>query len=142
MKRTNNLFLWRYDFSIKIVLLFFCNFISFFSLNSQNVVIKGKVTDTFKNPLAYSNILAEPIGESQLEYAFTDDNGYYKLILKKNEKYTFRLSYIGYQSKIFNLNVANDTLIDFQLIESLETLSEIKIDASVALSFKKRHNHL
>lgn len=121
----------------KLILIITLYTIAVFSVNAQNVVIKGKVTDTINRKLPYANILAEPIGASQLEYAFTDNKGYYKLILKKNEKYTIRVNYIGYQPKIFNLNTVKDTLINLQLIESLEILNEIKIDASVALIFKK-----
>ncbi|WP_397447665.1 carboxypeptidase-like regulatory domain-containing protein [Polaribacter sp. R77954] len=111
--------------------------ITFFSLNSQNILIEGKVSDTIKKPLTYANIIAEPLGLSKMVYAFSDNEGYYKLYLKKNEKYIVRVSYIGFKPQKKYLQFKKDTLINFKLIENTESLKEIKIDASLALSFKK-----
>lgn len=113
------------------------NFLIFFSSYSQSITINGTVTDTLNKPLSYANIIAEPRGTSKAIYAFTNNYGYYKLNLKKNEEYNFTVSYISYYPKTFALYTKSDTLINLKLIETTETLNEIQIDASVALTFKK-----
>ena len=107
------------------------------SLKAQNIELRGKITDTLNKPLAYSNIIAEPKNSTKISYAITDNFGMYKFNLKKNELYTIRISYIGYKPKTLTSAFNKDTIINYQLIESSETLGEIKIDASIAINFKK-----
>tara|TARA_R110002072_G_scaffold99971_21_gene219925 strand:+ start:2889 stop:5573 length:2685 start_codon:yes stop_codon:yes gene_type:complete len=117
-----------------ILCLFF-----FFNINlfSQSVVIKGKVLDSLKMPIPFSNILAEPKNNGALEFAITDDIGNYRLNLQRDNTYLIKVSYLGYKSKILKLTAKKDTVINFLLNERVELLEEIKIDAKLAVSIKK-----
>lgn len=120
----------RFLFAIIFMFLFGSSF-------SQSIKVKGKVVDSLKNPLAYANILAEPIDNSKIVFAITDESGEYQLRLVKNLNYKIKISYLGYKPKIVSLKTEKDTVLDIILSEGIEVLDEVKIDAKLAVSIKK-----
>ena len=58
--------------------------------------MSGKVTDSIGTPLELANIILINSESNSLEtFAMSDDNGNYKLSLKKNTIYNLQVSYIG-----------------------------------------------
>ena len=104
---------------------------------SQTVKIIGKVVDSSNKPLAYTNIIAEPIENLKVSFAITDELGRYTIKLQKNKKYKLKISYLGLKSKTITFLAQKDTLQNFVLDEKNEVLDEVKIDAKLAVSIKK-----
>ena len=58
--------------------------------------MSGKVTDTLGTPLELANIILIDSESNTLEtFAMSDNQGVYKLNLKKNNNYNLQVSYIG-----------------------------------------------
>jgi hypothetical protein len=106
---------------------------------SQQITVSGKVTDTLQNPLSYSNILAIPESENEdVRFAITENNGSYKLGLKKNQSYKLTVSYLGYTPQSINITTTNQDLIkNFILQENPNQLDEVTINYTPPVSVKK-----
>jgi len=104
---------------------------------SQSIKVEGKVLDSLQKPLYYANLIAEPTDSSKIEFTVTDELGRYQLKLKKGKTYEVKVSYIGYKSKNIKVKALKDTIINFELNESIEVLDEVKIDAKLAVSIKQ-----
>ena len=75
------------------LLLFFCG------LSFSQVKLEGKVKDSIGNPLELANVIAINKATSALDsYGITNDEGKYRLDLKKNTAYSIQVSYIGMKS--------------------------------------------
>jgi len=62
-----------------IFFLFVCN------LQTQKITLTGTAKDILQNPLSYANVLSKPKEVSKnSQFAITDNEGYYKLLLNKN----------------------------------------------------------
>ena len=74
-------------------------FLLFLFTNSiifSQIKMSGKVTDSIGTPLELANIILINSESNSLEtFAMSDDNGNYKLSLKKNTIYNLQVSYIG-----------------------------------------------
>lgn len=57
----------------------------------------------------------------------TEYNGYFNLVVRDNP--SLRVSFIGYEDQVLNLNAGNDTIIDVALSRNVEQLSEVTISA-------------
>lgn len=101
-----------------------------FTLNlySQKYSLTGIVTDSLLKPLAYTNILAKPLSkELDMAFAISDEKGRYKLVLKANESYTVTVSYLGFQSKNFDINLDTNITKNIYLKPSTNLLDEVII---------------
>ena len=79
-----------------ILLLFFLMFTIIFY--SQKVTLSGTVKDSLQNSMPYANVIAKPKDVSKnLQFAITDNEGYYKLLLQKGDSITISISYLGYK---------------------------------------------
>ena len=108
--------------------IYFIFFLSFFSISlmGQKSIIKGIVTDaTNKEPLIGATI---SIGGSG---TVTDFDGNYSLELE-NGNYTLNVSYVGYESKDFNLEMKGDQTFDISLDSDL-VLKEVVVSADIAI---------
>ena len=74
-------------------------FLLFLFTNSiifSQIKMSGKITDSIGTPLELANIILINSESNSLEtFAMSDDNGNYKLSLKKNTIYNLQVSYIG-----------------------------------------------
>lgn len=62
----------------------------------SQIKMSGKVTDTLGTPLELANIILIDSESNTLEtFAMSDNQGVYKLNLKKNNNYNLQVSYIG-----------------------------------------------
>ncbi len=100
----------------------------------QTVVFKGTVTDSLQNPLAFANIIAEPITETEMRFTMTDEEGRFQLKLEKSHTYKIRISFLGYKTETFNLKTIKNSYKNIVLTESSEMLSEVKINAKLAVT--------
>lgn len=117
---------------MKKLLIFIFYFIYTLKLSSQEITLSGFVKDSLQNPLPYANVLATPKDVSKnLKFAITDDEGYYKLKLKKGDTLTVSISYMGYIPNNFEFIASKNTKKDFISQQSSEQLDEIIIEMPV-----------
>ena len=65
----------------------------------SQVKLEGYVKDSIGNPLELANVIAINKATSALDsYGITNDDGKYRLDLKKNTTYSIQVSYIGMKS--------------------------------------------
>ena len=90
------------------------------TLGFSQLRMEGSVKDSLNNPLELANVILINKETSALEsFAISDENGEYKLSLKKNTAYNLQISYIGMES-ISKLIQSNESNLkkDFILYES------------------------
>ena len=98
------------------------------SFYGQTYEISGVVTDNLTNTLPYTNILAKPISsEIEMAFAITDEQGRYKLELRKNELYTVTVSYLGFQPVNFEIKLTENVIKNIQLQPATNQLEEVII---------------
>mgnify|MGYP006157354813 FL=1 len=112
-----------------IVLLFTVS-----SLFAQKIVLKGTVKDSLTNALSYANVIAKPKDVSKnLQFAITDEEGYYKLFFSKGDTVTVSISYLGFKKKEYLFKAKENTTKNFILQASEEQLDEIVIEMPVTV---------
>ena len=112
-----------------IVLLFTVS-----SLFAQKIVLKGTVKDSLTNALSYANVIAKPKDVSKnLQFAITDEEGYYKLFFSKGDTVTVSISYLGFKKKEYLFKAKENTTKNFILQASEEQLNEIVIEMPVTV---------
>jgi len=104
------------------------------SLFSQEITLKGTVKDSLQNPLTYANVIAKPKDISKnMQFAITDNKGYYRLLFKKGDTVTISISYLGYKPIDYQFIANADATKNFSLIQSEEQLDEIIIEMPVTV---------
>ena len=84
--------------------------------------------------MPYANVIAKPKDVSKnLQFAITDNEGYYKLILEQGDSITISISYLGYKPIDYLFNALKDTKKDFILQQSSEQLDEVIIEMPVTV---------
>ena len=69
-------------------LLFILIFSSSTIVFTQKVTLSGSVKDSLQNPMPYANVIAKPKDVSKnLQFAITDNEGYYKLFLAQGDTF-------------------------------------------------------
>ena len=109
----------------------------FIKLEAQTTIFEGKIKDITGNPLSFANIIADPQENISIQFAISDDNGYYKLNLEKDKTYTITVSYLGCKSKTLEITAINNTTKNFTLEENTETLNEVNINYIPPITVKK-----
>ncbi|MCD8268007.1 MAG: carboxypeptidase-like regulatory domain-containing protein [Parabacteroides sp.] len=95
----------------------------FHSLSAQ--VIKGEITDTNRQPVAYANIVALQPGDSAfVQGTVSDESGLFRLEIPGKNTYIIKVSCIGYQTEYRN---SNEGIGTFMLKEDMQILSEVEI---------------
>ncbi|WP_026776272.1 carboxypeptidase-like regulatory domain-containing protein [Polaribacter sp. Hel_I_88] len=116
--------------NLLIILIFFISNFCF----SQKVTLTGFVKDSLQNPLPYANVIAKPKDVSKnLQFAISDNEGYYKLILTEGDSITISISYLGYKAIDYKFVALKDTKKDFRLQQSSEQLDEVVIEMPVTV---------
>ncbi|WP_456376134.1 carboxypeptidase-like regulatory domain-containing protein [Lutibacter sp.] len=102
--------------------------LSMFGLKAQTIVIKGTVKDSLQKPLTYANVIAKPQNSTiNLSFAITDEQGRFKLELKKGETYTIEASFLGYTTQGFNIKGIESATKFFILKQASQQLNEVVI---------------
>ena len=98
---------------------------------SQNVKFEGTVKDTLGNPLEMANVIAFKKGTKFLQsYSITDSKGNYRLTLEQDQEYTFKVSYLGFDTKNIDITLdSTSTSLEKHIIlkESRESLGEVEL---------------
>ncbi|WP_397444698.1 carboxypeptidase-like regulatory domain-containing protein [Polaribacter sp. R77954] len=102
--------------------------------NAQKVTLSGTVKDSLQNPMPYANVIAKPKDVSKnLQFAITDNEGYYKLLLEKGDTITISISYLGYKPIDFEFVAQKSIKKNFVLQQSSEQLDEVVIEMPVTV---------
>ena len=98
---------------------------------SQNVKFEGTVKDSVGNPLEMANVIAFKKGTKFLQsYSITDSKGNYRLTLEQNQAYTFKVSYLGYDTQNIEVSIdESSTAFEKHIVlkESRESLSAVEL---------------
>lgn len=104
------------------------------ALFSQKITLTGFVKDSLQNSMPYANVIAKPKDVSKnLQFAITDNEGYYKLLLEKGDTITISIFYLGYKPIDYQFIALKDTKKDFVLQQSSEQLDEVIIEMPVTV---------
>ncbi|WP_425656744.1 carboxypeptidase-like regulatory domain-containing protein [Tenacibaculum ascidiaceicola] len=116
------------------IVLFVCSLLLLNSLQCQNISVSGIVKDSIENPLSFANIIVKPRKVSQkIIFVLADENGRYRLKLKKNRSYTISVSYLGYETTTFNITPAENITKHIVLKEAKNQLDEVVIELPVTI---------
>ncbi|WP_435253833.1 carboxypeptidase-like regulatory domain-containing protein [Tenacibaculum sp. A30] len=108
-------------------------FFSVFS-NAQTIVFKGVVKDSLQNSLSFANVIAKPKKATEnMRFAISDEEGNYRLELKKDNNYTISVSYLGYETTSFNITLVENTTKHIVLKEAKNQLDEVIIELPVTV---------
>ena len=118
-------------FYFSILFMLFC------TLSFSQVKLEGYVKDSLGNPLELANVIAINKATSALDsYGITNDEGRYRLDLKKNTTYSVQVSYIGMKSlsqivETTDSNVTQDfTLQEDNALDEVELTYEMPVTIS------------
>ncbi|MDG1778056.1 MAG: TonB-dependent receptor [Flavobacteriaceae bacterium] len=116
---------------LSTLILFVCG------LSFSQVKLEGKVKDSLGNPLELANVIAINKATNALDsYGITNDEGKYRLDLKKNTAYSIQVSYIGMKSMTQSLEtgvsnaIQNFTLQEDNALEEVELTYEMPVTIS------------
>jgi hypothetical protein len=96
-------------------------FVQITSVLAQQTVITGKVTDaTTGDPVPFANVVVKDadIGTT------TDFTGYYKISSDQSID-SLTVSFIGYRSKTKPISIEGKQVVNFQLVEHVQSLDEV-----------------
>ena len=101
---------------------------------AQKVTLSGSVKDSLQTPMPYANVIAKPKDVSKnLQFAITDNEGYYKLLLEKGDTINISISYLGYKPVNYQFVALKSSKKDFVLQQSSEQLDEVVIEMPVTV---------
>lgn len=96
----------------------------FFSLNAQNISVKGNVIDENKEPIYGASIILK----NTTKGTTTDENGYFEITASKNEVLQF--SFLGFKKQ--EIIIKDASFISIQLQPDSQELKEIFVVSSVS----------
>ncbi|MCH3881783.1 MULTISPECIES: carboxypeptidase-like regulatory domain-containing protein [Tenacibaculum] len=104
--------------------------------NAQ-ITLTGVVKDSIGNPLEMSNVLALNKSTNKMEsYGFTDASGRYKLSLSKNTTFAIKISYVGYITAEFDVDVKEEKLTKNVTLKEDNSLDEVNITYKMPVTIK------
>ena len=115
-------------------LLFFAFLVFCKTGHSQAIKLTGYIKDSLNNPLPYANVIAKPKDISKnLQFAITDNEGFYRLVFQKNDTVTISISYLGFTTVHFDFIAKESATKDFIMQHSAEELDEVVIELPVTV---------
>jgi len=103
-------------------------FLLIFSFSYSQIRLEGHVKDSLGNGLELANVIAINKATSALDsYAITNEDGRYKLNLKKNTIYSIQVSYIGMKSAAERLETLTSDLTKDFVLEEDNLLDEVEL---------------
>lgn len=123
------------DFFCSYKKLFFLVVVLFSSstIFAQSLSITGKVFDkTLNEDMIGANVLLYRLPDTaQVNGTVSDIDGTYRLSNVRQGKYLMKVSFIGYQMEVRNIQVAEENLsqINFELVEDAKVLQEVQVQA-------------
>jgi len=107
--------------------LFFLLLLDLFHIAyAQKAILKGYIVDKKSGEA----IIGVNVYDSNSKVGCTTNKfGYYSMLLNKNMDYNFQFSYIGYNSKIYNIKIITDSILNIELQNATTNLSEVIVSA-------------
>jgi hypothetical protein len=103
-------------------------FLLIFSFSYSQIKLEGYVKDSLGNGLELANVIAINKATSALDsYGITNENGRYKLNLKKNTIYSIQVSYIGMKSAAERLETLTSDLTKDFILQEDNLLDEVEL---------------
>ncbi|MFL2622265.1 MAG: outer membrane beta-barrel protein [Flavobacteriaceae bacterium] len=103
-------------------------FLLIFSFSYSQIKLEGYVKDSLGNGLELANVIAINKATSALDsYGITNEDGRYKLNLKKNTIYSIQVSYIGMKSAAERLETLTSDLIKDFILQEDNLLDEVEL---------------
>ena len=103
-------------------------FLTIFSFSYSQIKLEGYVKDSLGNGLELANVIAINKATSALDsYGITNEDGRYKLNLKKNTIYSIQVSYIGMKSAAERLETLTSDLIKDFILQEDNLLDEVEL---------------
>ena len=100
----------------------------FFGLSFSQVKLEGFVKDSLGNPLELANVIAINKATSALDsYGITNDEGKYRLDLKKNTTYSIQVSYIGMKSMTQTFDSGESNVTQNFYLQEDNALDEVEL---------------
>ena len=100
----------------------------FFGLSFSQVKLEGFVKDSLGNPLELANVIAINKATSALDsYGITNDEGKYRLELKKNTTYSIQVSYIGMKSMTQTFDSGESNVTQNFTLQEDNALDEVEL---------------
>ena len=99
-----------------------------FGVCFSQVKLQGYVKDSLGNGLELANVIAINKATSALDsYGITNEEGRFRLNLKKNSQYTIQVSYIGMKSLSQNLETVSDNVTQNFVMQEDNVLDEVEL---------------
>ena len=109
----------------------FINILFYFiglQLGIAQINISGVVKDTLGSPLELANIILIDSESGSLEtFAMSNENGYYKMSMKKNKTYKLQVSYIGMNTLSQSLQTNEVDIIKDFVLKSNNQLDAVEL---------------
>ena len=103
-------------------------FLLIFSISNSQIKLEGYVKDSLGNGLELANVIAINKATSALDsYGITNENGRYKLNLKKNTIYSIQVSYIGMKSAAERLETLTSDVTKNFILQEDNLLDEVEL---------------
>ena len=122
---------------LRTLLVIVFGFIAFQGV-SQKVRIEGTIRDTAGAPLEMANIIALSSSDTaMLGYAFSDDQGRYRITVDSSSGYFLRFSYLGFQQQEVSVSpeAGTDKIIkNIVLIPQNSQLNEVEVVEDIPIS--------
>lgn len=104
---------------------------------AQNIDLEGTITDTNGTPIMGANIVAVEKKTQILDgFGISNEEGYYRLTLKKGTDYDIKISFIGLKEIAFVFNQENHLEKNFVLEEQAESLDEVELVYEMPVTIK------
>ncbi|WP_430412077.1 carboxypeptidase-like regulatory domain-containing protein [Kordia sp.] len=101
------------------------------------IKVEGIVRDSLKTPLELANVIAINKKTSALEsYSITDQQGKYKLALKKNSTYKIQVSYIGLKTLQDSLSTKESDITKNYTLQEDNTLDKVELTYEMPVTIK------
>jgi iron complex outermembrane receptor protein len=97
-------------------------------VQDKSSVIRGKVTDTSGSPLPGTSVNIENSATGVL----TDESGNYSFTGLNDKTYLLRFSYIGYETRVVEVNLVREAVVNVALESKLYITDEVTINATRA----------
>jgi len=115
-------------------IIFGVSFLFFLNASGQTRSLKGVVSGSKKETLAYVTVMAKPVNKKKsMKFAMTDDLGRYILDLEMNLSYEISFTTMGYQTTHFTHLVETNFRKDIQLLENVNQLEPVVIELPIVV---------
>ena len=106
-------------------------------LLAQSIDFGGFITDAMGNKIMGANIVAIEKETQILDgFGISNEDGYFKLILKSDTDYDLKISFIGFKEISFIFNENENIERNIVLEEQTETLDEVELVYEMPVTIK------